>query len=90
MYSLTQHNIAIQHGIAMPNIFNFDRSEWETFSDADVATHFQNIHAMLLDRLVMIGNDLHVVTENEDKELQFMLETVLHAKRYVQDRQHKG
>lgn len=62
-----------------------DRADWEHFSESDVRKHFENIHALLLDRLSTVGNDLHVVTPDEEKELQFMLEAMLQVKQYVQE-----
>ena len=61
-----------------------DHNRWENFSEKDAPEHFANIYALFLTRVRSLSNDLVYLSAYEEKELRFMLDALIKAKRIVQ------
>jgi hypothetical protein len=63
-----------------------DCSSWEHFGENQVPSHFCNIHAFFMQRIEQLHKDTHYMTEEEEKELQFILDALIQSKRMLQDK----
>ena len=88
MYTLAtkKNQYVISSSPLSPYTLFCDREQWETFGEDDLADHFEAIQALLLERITQLQDSLHILLPHEEKELQFMLEALMQAKRTLQDR----
>lgn len=66
------------------NLLMRDSITWEKFDDKDMLEHYENIHALYTDRISELENPRARLSEYEERELLFMLESLLQAKRYIE------
>lgn len=85
MYTLERKSYAVSSGAPSPFYMLYDAPSWEAFSEADLEEHFDNIHALFLDRITELQDPLHTLSLYEERELLFMLEALVQVKKMLQE-----
>ena len=84
MYTQTSHTVIT----ATPSPYSYlllrDDLE-DAFSEVAIEEHFNNIQALVTERIADLGKPYVVATDAHEKELHFMLDALIQAKRSLDD-----
>lgn len=62
-----------------------DRDKWEDFDEDKLEEYFSNSYEIFMDRLKEFRNGEKKITKEEEKELKFMLETLINTKNMLEE-----
>ena len=86
MYILTNRDFVLSEATEASIGILRDTNSWEQFTEADLQEHFNNVHALFVDRINDLPNQTTYLTPMAEKELSFIFETLLQAKLNLQER----
>lgn len=80
LYTLEDQYVVVEEGsIVSPKLLLRDR-HWEGFSEGDVKTVFEYSYTELVDKLANYHDLNRVVTQSQERELMFLLETIMRSR----------
>ncbi|GEM_PF-3241609 len=62
----------------------FDRAHWEDFEESDLLEHFHSIRNLFIQKIDALDQSGYVLDDAQEKELQFMFESLVQVKHAIQ------
>lgn len=88
-YKIAADRFAFSHGVFPPALLLNDvlaaDSPWEMFDEQKLQSYFENGQRIFLSRLGELGDPSHSLTSRKEKELRFMLEALIAAKKTLEE-----
>ncbi len=86
MYSLSSHTYSISSETLLSPAILRDSERWEDFDERDMQAHFDEVYQEFVAKIRKLHFSSSKLTEVERKELEFMFESFIQAKLFLQDK----